>query len=474
MALKLSEEQKKNILKPGGYSEEEDLFFLAQSEQEQDPMSRHGEGVEKLDLQEETPKQEDEGPENGEHKESREVGDYQTIIDFNQNESEWDKDRDRNNYMDHVTAAVDVYRAAMTQETWLPEQGLKLDRAEIRSLAKNQGATVINACEEYEANVKPWTPRGHRKMAAVQLLKKSVEKQSRLMADDLSEYVLSDEAIQNGAVSYEEMVMAVQEGHIRSVVREEAVRLVEEESTDMSADDDGRRKRTGRQLRQEQLFSTDEENKLNTQERKNRSDNVKKDQHRFSNLASCLGKDGATILPFNTRTATAEDGLASREGISEFSEYTRMMGENKAGFELRMSDKALNQINTIRMLGLIAGVDDYKNLAKNENLLFKYHKRGRRIAVESVVLKDPPSATGAYHGFLSKPEFESFVDDLKIDQGIGENLKDVLRQLDERLSPDMKARDPNVRKKIHRLFAALTIWLRSGRNADKIPDRIFN
>lgn len=94
--------------------------------------------------------------------------------------------------------------------------------------------------------------------------------------------------------------------------------------------------------------------------------------------------------------------------------------------------------------------------------------------MESVVLKDPPSATGAYNGFLSKPEFEAFVDDLRIDQGAGENLKDILRQLEERLSVDMKARDPNVRKKVHRLFAALTIWLRNGRNADNIPDRIFN
>ena len=467
MALKLSEKQKKTVLKPGELTEGDDLSFLAETQKEQDPTATHATGM-----------QEDETrsaqTEEREHEESREVGDYRTIIDFNQNESEWDKDRDPDGYMDHVTAAVDEYRAAMTQETWLPEQGIRLDRAEIRSLAKNQGEAVLNACREYEEHVKPWTPRGHRKMAAVRLLEKSVETQSRLMADDLSEYVLSDEAIQRGAVSYEEMVMTVQTGHVRSVSREDAVRLVEEENTDMSADDDGRRKRTGRQLRQEQLYSTDEENKENTQERKTRSENVKKDQHRFSTLMNCLGKDGNSILPFNTRTATTNDGLAAREGIQEFSEYSRMMGENKAGFELRMSERALNQINTIRMLGLIAGVDDYQNLAKNENLLFKYHKRGRRIAVESVVLKDPPSATGAYSGFLSKPEFESFVDDLKIDQGAGENLKDVLRQLDERLSVDMKARDPNVRKKIHRLFAALTIWLRSGRNADKIPDRIFN
>lgn len=470
MALKLSEEQKKTVLKPGSLTEGDDLSFLDQMEKEQDPAGRHG--VETVDEGLEDRADE----ENGEVKrsEGHETGDYKTIIDFNQNESEWDKDRDRDGYMDHVTAAVDEYRAAMTQESWLPEQGLKLDRAEIRSLAKNQGASVVDACREYEENVKPWTPRGHRKMAAVQLLKKSVEAQSRLMADDLSEYVMSDEAIQRGAVSYEDMVMAVQEGQIRTVPREDAVRIVEEETTDMSADDDGRRRRTGRQLRQEQLFSTDDENKENTQERKNKSENVKKDQHRFSSLMSCLGKDGNSILPFNTRTATTSDGLAAREGVQEFSEYSRMMGENKAGFELRMSERALNQINTIRMMGLIAGVDDYKNLAKNENLLFKYHKRGRRIAVESVVLKDPPSATGAYTGFLSKPEFESFVDDLHIDQSNGEDLRDVLRQLDERLSPDMKARDPNVRKKVHRLFAALTIWLRSGRNADKIPDRLFN
>lgn len=467
MALKLSEEQKKTVLKPGNLSEGDDLSFLADSDNEQDPVESHAAGAGNGQTDETENK-------SRESEESREAGDYRTIIDFNQNESEWDRDRDPEGYMDHVTAAVDEYRAAMTQETWLPEQGLKLNRAEIRSLAQNQGEAVLAACREYETNVKPWTPRGHRKMAAVRLLEKSVETQTRLMADDLSEYVLSDEAIQRGAVSYEEMVMAVQEGHIRSVVREEAVRLVEEETTDMSADDDGRRKRTGRQLRQEQLYSTDEENKENTQERKNRSENVKKDQHRFSTLVHCLGKDGETILPFNTRTATTNDGLAAREGIQEFSEYSRMMGENKAGFELRMSERALNQINTIKMLGLIAGVDDFFNIAKNENLLFKYHKRGRRIAVESVVLKDPPSATGAYNGFLSKPEFEAFVDDLRIDQGAGENLKDILRQLEERLSVDMKARDPNVRKKVHRLFAALTIWLRNGRNADNIPDRIFN
>ncbi len=467
MALKLSEEQKRTVLKPGNLTEGDDLSFMEETEKQQDPTEIHATGL----REEETKHSE---TEEGEHKESREVGDYRTIIDFNQNESEWDKDRDQGGYMDHVTAAVDEYRAAMTQETWLPEQGLKLDRAEIRSLAKNQGEAVLTACREYEENVKPWTPRGHRKMAAVRLLEKSVETQSRLMADDLSEYVLSDEAIQKGAVSYEEMVVAVQDGHVRSVTREDAVRLVEEETTDMSADDDGRRKRTGRQLRQEQLFSTDEENKENTQERKNRSANVKKDQHRFATLVHCLGKDGDTILPFNTRTAATNDGLAAREGIQDFSEYNRMMGENKEGFELRMSERALNQINTIKMLGLIAGVDDFYNVAKNENLLFKYHKRGRRIAVESVVLKDPPSATGAYNGFLSKPEFEAFVDDLRIDQGVGENLKDVLRQLEERFNVDMKARDPNVRKKIHRLFAALTIWLRSGRNADKIPDRIFN
>ncbi len=463
MALKLKEEQKKTVLKQGSLTEGDDRSFLMEMQKDED---EHQE-PERIEKDEEEPVSED-------RKDVFETGDYQTIIDFNSNESEWDKDRDNGGYMDHVTAAVDEYRAAMMQETWLPEQGLKLNRPEIRSLAKNQGAAVVDACHEYEDNVKPWTPRGFRKMAAVQLLRQSVEKQSRMMADDLSEYVLSDEAIQRGTVSYEEMVLAVQSGHVTTKSREDAVRIVDEEATDMSADDDGRRRRTGRQLRQEQLFSTDDENKQNTQERKNKSENVKKDQHRFSTLMSCLGKDGATLLPFNTRTADPNDGLSSREGVSEFSEYSRMMGENKAGFELRMSEKALNQINTIRMLGLIAGVDDYQNLAKNENLLFKYHKRGRRIAVESVVLKDPPSATGAYNGFLTKPEFESFVDDLKIDQGIGENLKDVLKQLDEGLSADMKARDPNVRKKVHRLFAALTVWLRSGRNADKIPDRLFN
>lgn len=402
-----------------------------------------------------------------------ETGDYRFIIDFNENEAEWGIDREGGGYLDHVTEAVDEYRAAMLRETWLPEQGLRLNRQEIRSLAENQGEDVINACLSYEENVTPWTPRGFRKMAAVRTLRRSVEAQGRLMADDLSEYVMSDEAIQNGEVSYEEMVLSVQSEEVHSIPRELAVRFVEEESADMSPDDDGRRKRTGRQLRQEQLYSTDEENKQNTQERKTKGENMKKDQLRFADLASALGKDGETLLPFQPRAMSANDGLYEREGYSDFSEYARMMGENKAGFEMRLSDRALNQLNTIRMLGLIAGVEDYQNLVKNENLLFKYHKRGRRIAVESVAVKDPTMATGPYQGTLSKPEFESFIEELGIDQASGEHLQDVLRRLDRNLSSDMKARDPNVRKRIQRLFAALTIWLRSGRNADNIPEKYF-
>lgn len=465
MAFKFTEEQKKSIFRPGM---SRDTYETALEVQDELGDQRDSETEEPKAEREKEEEEEDRGFS------LRETGDYRTIVDFNLNESEWDRDRDAGGYMDHVTEAVDQYRAAMMQETYLPEQGIRLDRAEIRSLAKNQAANVINACKEYEQDVKPWTPRGHRKMAAIQLLHQAVNKQSRLMADDLSEYVMSEEAVQKGAVSYEDMVLSVQEKELNTLPRETAVRIVDEENTDMSADDDGRKKRTGRQLRQEQLYSTDEENKENTQERKTKSENVKKNEHRFSGLIRSLGKEGSTLLPFNPVAAARSDGVADRDGLQEYSEFSRMMGENREGFELRMSDKALNQINTIRLMGVIAGVEDFRDLVKNENLLFKYHKRGRRIAVESVALKEPASASGAYSGFLSKPEFESLVETLQVGQDSGKSILDTLRELDANLSSEMHASDPNVRKKVHRLFAALTIWLRNGRNADQIPDRIFS
>ena len=407
--------------------------------------------------------------------ETEKEGAYRTIVNFNENEAALTQDIGPDGeYMYHVMEAVDKYRAALNNEVWLPEHGMRLDRDAVDFVIENHGKNVLRACNEYEQNADPWTPRGHQRLNTVKALRHAIRQQQEMMVGDMCVYVTSDAAVKGGSVTFEQMIIESQSGDLQGRNRAEAIHLVERSGEKTgAADDEGARRRGRRTQKQEELQATDVEEKKDTQEKRNDSLKMRGNKLGYSFVVNFLGKEGAGLLPFNPNSMANAKSVTELEEITDFVPFDKLMGSNPADYNLQMSVNAQNQINTIKMLGLLIGVSDFANLANNRNLLFKAHKRGKMVYVDSVVLRDPIAASQSLSGNLTKPEFEALVDDIGIDGGGGEELIQRLDRLINSLNQDMNARDSNVIKRAQRLFAVLAVYLMTGRNADAIPDRYF-